>query len=264
VRGSVDGAQHDGIRHRRRERAGRAGGRWRCERHQRFLDVKVSAPREYAVWEREIRDRVRAVAQRGRVEVTWPGGRSPRAAATRSTCAPSLARAYVHAARRLARTLDLHDDVSLAAVLRLPDLFEVSEEAPDPRAELGAAAPRARPRAPRVRHGAAARGRESQAATCNGGRSPSAAPPPTSAAVFRCDDRAPPPGRGASRPPGGWRRARPEPGGAGGRRAGRPRATSRRSWCASRAISWPSRPRCACAEPWASGSSSSCRRSTAS
>src|SRR5437867_12391824 len=38
--------------------------------NQRFLDLKIVAPHEYAAWEREVRDRVRAVAQRGRVEVT--------------------------------------------------------------------------------------------------------------------------------------------------------------------------------------------------
>ncbi len=36
--------------------------------NQRFLDVKVAVPREYAAWETEIRDRVRKTAQRGRVE----------------------------------------------------------------------------------------------------------------------------------------------------------------------------------------------------
>jgi uncharacterized protein (TIGR00255 family) len=106
--------------------------------NQRFLDVKVSAPRDYAAWEREVRDRVRAVAQRGRVEVTV--ARTPIAARRRYAVAvrTELARAYVDAARRLARTLGLGGDVGLADVLRLPDLFEVSEQPPDLRRELRA------------------------------------------------------------------------------------------------------------------------------
>jgi uncharacterized protein (TIGR00255 family) len=49
-----------------------------------------------------------------------------------------LARAYVGAARRLARSLGLDGRVALADVLRLPDLFEVSERPPDLRGELPA------------------------------------------------------------------------------------------------------------------------------
>ncbi len=106
--------------------------------NQRFLDVKVATPREYASLEREIRDRVRAVAQRGRVEVTV--ARVPFAARRQYAVAPrlELARAYVRSARTLARALGLAGEVTLAEVLRLPDLFEVVEEAPDARRELPA------------------------------------------------------------------------------------------------------------------------------
>ena len=106
--------------------------------NQRFLDVKVNTPREYAAWEAEVRERVRTVAQRGRVEVTV--ARSALAARRRYTVAvrAELARAYVGAARELARELGLAGQVGIAEVLRLPDLFEVSERAPDVRAETAA------------------------------------------------------------------------------------------------------------------------------
>jgi uncharacterized protein (TIGR00255 family) len=106
--------------------------------NQRFLDVKVTAPRDYAAWEREIRDRVRTVAERGRVEVTV--GRSAIAARRRYAVAVrvDLARAYVESARQLARNLALDDALSLSDVLRLPDLFEVSEQPPEVRGELTA------------------------------------------------------------------------------------------------------------------------------
>jgi uncharacterized protein (TIGR00255 family) len=117
--------------------------------NQRFLDVKVSAPREYAAWEREVRDRVRAVAQRGRVEITV--ARTPVARRRRYAVAvrTELARAYVRAARELARTVDLESRLVMTDLLRLPDLFEVSEHPPDVRAEL-AAVRRALARALRV------------------------------------------------------------------------------------------------------------------
>ena len=99
--------------------------------NQRFLDVKVAVPREYAAWETEMRDRVRKTAQRGRVEVTVlrtpiPGRRRYRVAVQ-----PALARAYVGAARELVRALRLTGGPTLGDVLRLPGLFEVSEEPPD-------------------------------------------------------------------------------------------------------------------------------------
>ncbi len=106
--------------------------------NQRFLDVKVSGPREYAAWERDLRDRVRAVAERGRVEVTV--ARAPVAARRRYVVSVrvELARAYVRAARTLARALALEGPVTVPDVLRLPDLFEVSEHPPDVRVELPA------------------------------------------------------------------------------------------------------------------------------
>jgi uncharacterized protein (TIGR00255 family) len=106
--------------------------------NQRYLDVRMVAPREYASFERQLRERVQAVAQRGRVELsvarTVLAGRRPYRVAVRT----ELARAYVTAARSLKRQLGLAGEVALPDVLRLPDLFEVSEEPPEVRGELAA------------------------------------------------------------------------------------------------------------------------------
>jgi uncharacterized protein (TIGR00255 family) len=106
--------------------------------NQRFLDVRVTAPREYGAWEAGVRDRVRAVAQRGRVDVAV--ARTPAAARRRYAVAvrTELARAYVEAASRLARDLGLEGRLALADVLRLPELLEVSERPPELRGELAA------------------------------------------------------------------------------------------------------------------------------
>jgi uncharacterized protein (TIGR00255 family) len=103
--------------------------------NQRFLDVRVTAPREFAAFEREVRDRVRAVAERGRVEVTI--ARSAQAARRRYavTARLELARAYVAAAREVGRRLRIAGDVSISDVLRMPDLFEVREVPPETRGE---------------------------------------------------------------------------------------------------------------------------------
>src|SRR5213592_2526082 len=106
--------------------------------NQRFLDLKIVAPREYAAWEREMRGRASAMAQRGRVEITV--ARAAVAARRRYAVVvrAELARAYVAAARRLGRRLGLEGDVALVDVLRLPDVFEVSEQPPELRGELPA------------------------------------------------------------------------------------------------------------------------------
>jgi len=99
--------------------------------NQRFLDVKVTVPREYAAWEAEIRERVRRTAQRGRVEVSVQRAPVPSERRYRVDVQPNLGRAYVGTARELARTLGLPGGPTLGDLLRLPGLFEVVEEPPD-------------------------------------------------------------------------------------------------------------------------------------
>jgi uncharacterized protein (TIGR00255 family) len=99
--------------------------------NQRYLDVRVAAPREYAAWEAAIRDRVRTVAQRGRVDVTVGRVAVPARRRYAVDVRLDLARTYVKALRDLARSLELAPAVGLSDLLRLPDLFEVSERSPD-------------------------------------------------------------------------------------------------------------------------------------
>ena len=106
--------------------------------NQRYLDVRVVTPREYAPWERQLRERVQAVAQRGRVEVSVVRAPLADRRPYRVVVRTELARAYVEAARALRRRLGLAGEVALADVLRLPDLFEVSEEPPEVKRELPA------------------------------------------------------------------------------------------------------------------------------
>jgi uncharacterized protein (TIGR00255 family) len=98
--------------------------------NQRFLDVKVTLPREYAAWESEIRERVRSAAERGRVDVAVT--RTPVASRRRYRVGvrDELAERYVGAARRLGKRLGIAGEVAITDVLRLPELFETSEETP--------------------------------------------------------------------------------------------------------------------------------------
>lgn len=103
--------------------------------NQRHLDVKVSAPREYMAWEGDIRDAVRAVVERGRVEVLVGRVSPPGRRSTAVRIREELAAEYVDTARRLAKRLGIDDRLSIAEVLRLPDLFETGVPAADPARE---------------------------------------------------------------------------------------------------------------------------------
>jgi uncharacterized protein (TIGR00255 family) len=104
--------------------------------NQRHLDVRVAAPREYAAWEGELRDRVRAQVERGRVDVTIVRTSLAGRRRYRVALREQLAAAYVEAGRAIGRRLRLPGEVTLADLLRLPELFEVAERPPDLTREL--------------------------------------------------------------------------------------------------------------------------------
>jgi uncharacterized protein (TIGR00255 family) len=96
--------------------------------NQRFLDLKLSLPKEYVPWEGDVRKVVGEHVARGRVEVYV----SRNVAADdrpRVEIDAELARAYVEQWRRLKKQLKLAGDVDLALLKGIPDLYR-SREAP--------------------------------------------------------------------------------------------------------------------------------------
>jgi uncharacterized protein (TIGR00255 family) len=102
--------------------------------NQRFLDVRITAPREYGSWEATCRDTVRAQVARGRVEVHV------------SRSAPPIARAHVvlnaaaareHAAawRKLMHELGLSQPLD-PSLFRTPEIFQTVETGGDVRPEF--------------------------------------------------------------------------------------------------------------------------------
>jgi len=137
--------------------------------NQRFLDVKIVAPREYAAWS----VRCATVCARWRSAGGRGHGRAHALRRGRYAVAvrAELARAYVAAAAS-SPALGLAGDVALVDVLRLPDVFEVSEQPPSCAASSRAPR-RARARVARLRARAPARGATS-GATCSPRRLPQA------------------------------------------------------------------------------------------
>jgi uncharacterized protein (TIGR00255 family) len=102
--------------------------------NQRFLDLKLSLPKEYTVWEGDVRKIVQEHVARGRVEVyvgrsVFGADRPP------IELDENLARAHVEEWRRLKRTLHLAGDVDLALLRGIPDLYRVRDAAAAPETE---------------------------------------------------------------------------------------------------------------------------------
>jgi uncharacterized protein (TIGR00255 family) len=102
--------------------------------NQRFLDLKLSLPKEYAAWESEVRKLVQERVGRGRVEIyvgrSVAGDDRPRVEVDED-----LARAYVEQWRRLKRRLRLAGEVDLSLLKGIPDLYRAREATAVPEGE---------------------------------------------------------------------------------------------------------------------------------
>jgi uncharacterized protein (TIGR00255 family) len=102
--------------------------------NQRFLDLKLSLPKEYVVWEGEVRKLVQDRVGRGRVEVyvsrSVTSNERPR-----MEIDEQLARAYVQQWRSLKRKLRLAGDIDLSLLRGIPDLYRPRENSTVPERE---------------------------------------------------------------------------------------------------------------------------------
>jgi len=105
--------------------------------NQRFLDVRVTAPREYGPWEAVCRDTVRKHVARGRVEV-YVSRNAPPSGRTRIVFDRAAAREYAAAWRALQREIDLGGQLELG-LFRAADVFQTVEMPGDVRPEFPAA-----------------------------------------------------------------------------------------------------------------------------
>jgi uncharacterized protein (TIGR00255 family) len=115
----------------------RVGAEVRTVNH-RFLDVRIGLPREYGPWEGEIRELVRAVIDRGRVEVHVHRAARRDGKGAEVEVRSEVARAYVRALRRLRTEMKLAGDVDVRALAGVPGLVVVSEQPVDGPGEMAA------------------------------------------------------------------------------------------------------------------------------
>lgn len=104
--------------------------------NQRFLDVKLSLPRDCQAWESELRDLVTGLAERGKVDVTiFRSGSSAEDFSVEVN--EPLARAAIDGWRRLQKTLKLPGAIDIATVMgRGNEFVRVVERKPEASADL--------------------------------------------------------------------------------------------------------------------------------
>jgi len=104
--------------------------------NHRNLDLKISAPREYARWESDLRHAISDAIERGRVEIYV--SRNATAGARAIALQKDVAAAYVRAWRDLKREFSLAGDVDLALLQGRAELFQPRSDAADLGAEIDA------------------------------------------------------------------------------------------------------------------------------
>lgn len=94
--------------------------------NNRYLDCSVKLPRVLSFAEETIKQAVKATISRGKVDV-FITQRSENAGDVRVTLNSAMAAEYVAAMRQMAQELNIREDISVALVSRMPDVFTVDK-----------------------------------------------------------------------------------------------------------------------------------------
>lgn len=105
--------------------------------NQRFLEVKLSMPREYQPWEAELRALVQDQVARGKVDIAVFRSGTANGQITVEANVP-LAKAYVQAWRQLQRDLQLPCEIDLNVLQGRTELLRVVERRNEPSGEIDA------------------------------------------------------------------------------------------------------------------------------
>jgi len=106
--------------------------------NHRYLEVKMSLPRDFLACEAEFREIIEAQVKRGRVELALTcSGRPPHSYAV--TLNVELAKAYREAATQFQHALGIKKELDLTFLTSRPDLFQVTEKSQLTKVETQAA-----------------------------------------------------------------------------------------------------------------------------
>ena len=94
--------------------------------NNRYLDCSVKLPRVLSFAEETVKQAVKAAISRGKVDV-FITQRSENAGDVKVTLNSAMAAEYVAAMRQMAQELNIREDISVALVSRMPDVFTVDK-----------------------------------------------------------------------------------------------------------------------------------------
>ena len=94
--------------------------------NNRYLDCSVKLPRMLSVGEDAVKQAVKATVSRGKVDV-FVTQRAEEAADAQVTLNSALAASYVRAMRQMAEELKIREDISVALVSRMSEVFTVEK-----------------------------------------------------------------------------------------------------------------------------------------
>ena len=94
--------------------------------NNRYLDCSVKLPRALSFAEDTLKQAVKATISRGKVDV-FITQRSENAGDVKVTLNSAMAAEYVAAMRQMAQELNIREDISVALVSRMPDVFTVDK-----------------------------------------------------------------------------------------------------------------------------------------
>ena len=94
--------------------------------NNRYLDCSVKLPRVLSFAEETIKQAVKAAISRGKVDV-FITQRSENAGDVKVTLNSAMAAEYVAAMRQMAQELNIREDISVALISRMPDVFTVDK-----------------------------------------------------------------------------------------------------------------------------------------
>lgn len=94
--------------------------------NNRYLDCSVKLPRALAFGEDAVKQAVKATVSRGKVDV-FITQRSEETSDVSVTLNAGVAAGYISAMRRMAKEFNLREDISVALVSRMPDVFTVDK-----------------------------------------------------------------------------------------------------------------------------------------
>ena len=98
--------------------------------NNRYLDMNIRLPRALQSFDPALRSLIKQHISRGKTEV-YIGLETDEAKSAQVKCNLPIAAEYAAAMRRMAKELELQDDIAVSQIARMPEVFKIEDNSPD-------------------------------------------------------------------------------------------------------------------------------------